>query len=43
MVTLFILGALIGSGTCLICDLAAQNKNLKKQLEDIKKGIGTSE
>lgn len=43
MVMLFILGALLGSSTCMLLDTLAQNKILKEQLEDSKKGIYTSE
>lgn len=34
MITLFILGAIIGSGACITLDLIAQNKNLKQELDE---------
>ena len=37
MITLFILGAFIGSGTIMIVELSAQNKELREQLKDLEK------
>ena len=35
MITLFVLGALIGSGACLLVDLTATNDKLNKQIKEM--------
>lgn len=37
MIALFLLGALIGSGACMLAELTATNINLNKKIEELEK------
>lgn len=37
MIVLFILGAFIGSGACMLAEITATNINLNKKIEELEK------